>query len=215
MNAASPARDFAGPVRRFHFDRVFTTAPPAAAAISAEDLGHQLAALTAELDRQRADHDAELARVRSEAFAAGRQQAQADFNLALQTAITGLADQVALLIAGRAEAEDALAIAAGDLALAAAEHLAAHSLADDPAQAITAAVRRAVRDLGREDRLTVTVHPALVEPLGAALAGVAPGRLEIAADPALGPADAHVAWDSGGLELDAAARRAALVAALA
>lgn len=212
MNAASPA-DFAGPVRRFRFDRVFAaTAAPAA---SVEDVQHRLDTLEAERARSDADHQAELARARSEAFAAGRAQAEADGHLALQAAIAGLADQVARLAAERAATEDRLAQAAGELALAAAEHLAARSFAEAPAEAISRAVRRAVGDLGREEQLTVTVHPALVAPLGGALAGVAPGRIAITADPALAPGDAHVGWESGGFELDAAARRAALLAAMA
>jgi flagellar biosynthesis/type III secretory pathway protein FliH len=66
--------------------------------------------------------------------------------------------------------------------------------------------------------LEIEVHPSLVEPLSAALRrNSAISRklsLSIHPDERLSPGDAQISWGEGGLKVDAASRRAAVLEAL-
>jgi len=207
-------------IRPFGFDEIFEVAVPLPQEGDGDDLRLRLAVLEAELALLRTDAQAELARTRAEAFAAGLAQAQGEQQVALlaavdalHAAVEGVEDQMAAIAADAAQE-------AGVVAHAAAELLAGHALAAAPATAVDAAIGRALRQVARGQEVQVVVHPDLVdavEDLIATRQAADRRRLHLSAlgDPQLAPGDAHVRWDTGGIVLDAAARAAAVRAAMA
>ncbi|WP_010161120.1 FliH/SctL family protein [Sphingomonas sp. PAMC 26617] len=201
--------------RPFAFDRVFTAAAPQAEdePRDAESLAIELELAQAEAARRDAAHRDELARARADGFAAGLVHARADRETALLAAIDALHCGVEALTDSLGETRAELLRDAAALARTAAEHLAAHTLALDPAAPIDAAIGRALAQVARGTELVVRVHPDLLEPVENRIAQrQAQDRrrlnLHVTADPALAPGDARIAWDDGGLSLDRAARDA-------
>lgn len=201
--------------RPFAFDRVFTAATPRSEedGRDAMSLAIELELAQAEIARRDAAHRDELARARADGFAAGLVHARADRETALLAAIDALSCGVETLTDSLGETRAELLRDAAALAWTAAEHLAAHTLALDPAAPVDAAIGRALAQVSRGTELVVRVHPDLLAPIAARIAErQALDRrrlnLHVTADPALAPGDARIAWDEGGLSLDRAAREA-------
>ncbi|EZP48662.1 FliH/SctL family protein [Sphingomonas sp. RIT328] len=204
-------------VEPFGFDRIFHNADPgrAGSAPSAADME----ALLARLDSMEGEQRAALARARSDAFQAGLDQARRQTDVALLAAVdavhAGLDDLDARFAAVRAHH----ARAAADVALAAAEALAGHAIDRAPLRAVSEALDRALDQIARGTPLSVRIHPDQHEALAALLTERQRQdrrQLQLIAlpDATVPPGDAVIAWDEGGLAIDAAARRAAVLAEL-
>lgn len=204
--------------RPYAFDRVF--AQSARNGLRDQpDLVVQLDAIRADRDRRQGDAEAAVARARADGFAAGLAQARAEIATSLLSAETALADGLDRLEARFAETEARIAGVAAEVAMAAAELLAARAIAECPALAIDAAVGRVLSQTGFRETLHLHVHPSTGGQIRALLADresaeQRPLAITVHDDPALAAGDANILWDQGGLSLDAAARNAAVRAAL-
>lgn len=218
-------------IQPFGFERVFfhpTEAPassshaedePPAEATPAE-LREQVEDLEARIARMQTDHFAELARVRAEGFEAGLTQARSERGEALLAATDAL--HAALDAIG--EHFDAVARTmvseAAAVALQAAEMLAGHAIDIAPARAIDEALDRVLEQVARGTPLVVRAHPDMHNDLAAlieaheAKAG-RPLAISVIEDATVPVADARIEWYAGGLNVDAGARRAAVMAELA
>ena len=204
-------------IRPFAFDRVFAVG---AFATRPEDLHLQIASLEAEVERLGALHAAELAAARAEAFDTGINQARVERDTALLAAVDALHATIEIIDQDRDETARGLAEDATQVALAAADLLAARALDEAPAAAIDAAIDRVLRQVARGQELLVRVHPDIapeIERLIADRQGKDRRRLnlQVTPDDTLAPGDARIDWDQGGLALNAAARWEAIRAELA
>jgi flagellar assembly protein FliH len=198
------------PARPYAFDRIFALSALDAAR-NPEDQALQLLSLQSELSRLREDSATELARARADGFAAGLAQARSDTEAALVVAQNALAVELARLDAVFTQTEARMAHCAAEVALAAAEVLAARAIDANPAMPVDAAIARVLRQTGFRESLHVHVHPSLAPTLHdfiAARQSTERRALQITIhdDAGLVPGDAHILWDQGGLSLDAAAR---------
>jgi len=205
-------------VEPFGFDRVFqANAEPAAA--GSNDLADHVHDLLARLAAMERDHQEELARARTEAFQAGLDQARHEATTALLSAADAIHAAIDDLDARFADAIAQQSQAAADVALAAAEALAGHALDQAPLRAVDEALGRVLGQVARGTRLCVRINPDQHEALTTLLAERQRHdrrqlHLAAMADPAVAPGDAVIFWDEGGLAVDAAARRAAVMAEL-
>ena len=206
------------PARPYAFDRVFAQSTIDATR-TPQDLALQLYAMKDEMERQRQNAEQELGNARADGFAAGLAQARADAALALTAAQSALTEAIARLEDRFVDTETRIAGIAGGLVLTAAEMLAAHAIGERPGTAIDAAIGRVLVQTDFREALRLHLHPSsagavrllLAERVSAAQR---PLTITVHEDPTLAVGDAHILWDHGGLSLDAAARRAAVTAAL-
>lgn len=204
-------------IRPFHFGPRFDTA---SVDLSRDALLEQIAALEARLAERQAAHEDTLAATREAAYQRGRDDARAETATALQAAVEVLHAQLDTIGQRLDERVSALAQDAADLALAGADLLSGHVAIRWPTAAVEAALGRVLRDTERATELAIRVHPSLAPALDVWLAE-RPAALtrrrsiEIVPDEDLAPGDGVVDWGSGGLAVDATARRAALLAELA
>lgn len=201
-------------IRPFAFDRVFAGAPPAEAARS-DDLHAAVAALELQAVHTRTGHEAALARARAEAFDAGVAQARAERDTALLAAIDALGASLENVDAQIADMTVRVTADAAGIALAAADHLAARALAEQPGAAIDEAIGRTLAQVARGTELQVRVHPDFANEVERLIGVRRAGdrrelRLHVVGDGMLAPGDACIAWDGGELTLDVAARSAAI-----
>lgn len=205
-------------VERFAFDRVFTANGPSPFEMADSLLDH--AALRAELDARKADHETALSIARADAFEAGLAQARAERDTALLCAVDALHGAIDALDARFGEVTRRVVSEATEVALAAAEAIAGRALALDPAALIDDGIGRVLEQVARGTELQVRVHPDLVEAVEARIAQrqAADRRklhLGVVPDATLAPGDALIDWEQGGLLLDRAARREAVESELA
>lgn len=208
----------------FGFDRVFEATaaapfPDAAGALSGEAVA-KIAALQAAMDAQTELHAIELRRAQEEAFDAGFGHAANAQNAALLAAVDALQDMLADIDDRVATAADEMKEDAADVAFVAAELLAGHAVAAAPARAIGEALGRALRQVARGTHIDIHVHPDLLDALTDCVEdhkGETRRKLSIAviADATIPPGDARLGWEGGGLSVDAAARRQAVLDELA
>ena len=211
--------DLSFQARPFAFDRIFTAAPPVPSGDAPErdatSLAIELELLQAELARRDADHRVELARARTDGFEAGLVHARADRETALLAAIDALHVGVEAIAETLDDTRAQLIQDAALLARSAATHLAAHTLALDPAAPIDAAIGRALAQVARGTELIVRVHPDLLSAIEQRIAtrqAQDRRRLRLHAEPdeSLAFGDAQIDWDEGGSSLDRAARELAV-----
>jgi flagellar assembly protein FliH len=146
-------------------------------------------------------------------------QARREREVALLSAADAIHAAIDEADARLAEAADTMAKDAAAVALAAAEMLAGHAIDQAPARAIDEALDRVLRQVARGTRLTIRVHPSLlseVQRLIVARQEQDRRKLSIVAvaDEATAEGDALIFWDEGGVAIDKAARRAAVLAEL-
>lgn len=207
-------------IRPFAFDRVFAVAAAADQSLRYEDLLVQLATLETEAARAKADRDAAVKLARAEAFEAGLSHARAETGAAMLGAIDALQASIEQIDVNLSDVARDMTADATQVALAAADLLAARALGLAPAAAIDEAIGRVLKQVARGQDLQVRVHPDLVEDITRVIA-VRQGserrqlNLHVAADPMVALGDACIEWDGGGLSLDAATRREAVHAELA
>jgi len=202
----------------WRFDRDLTTSSSAFATNNGTADGHDNP-LQAEIDALRADQTEALAEARAEGYAEGLAAATAGQHSALLSAIDALHAAMEDASAWRAEREKSLSGDAAQLALAAADFLAGTATGLAPARAIEDALTNVMQQVPRGEEVRLTVHPDLVTPMEAHL-GLLQSQdrrklaVHILADAALAKGDARFEWNGGGMELDAALRRAAIAAEL-
>lgn len=202
--------------RPFAFDRVF--AMPQAGA----DLGSdppELAALRAEMAMLKLELETAIAVARADGFEAGLTHARGETAAALLAATDALHVSIEAVEEEYAAIEERMSKTAAEVAMAAAEGLAGRALETDPALAIDEAIGRVLVQVARGQELLVHVNPALIAQMEALIAARRRGErrrlsLTLVADPALVIGDALISWEQGGLALDAAARRTAILAEL-
>jgi flagellar assembly protein FliH len=209
--------DLSFQARPFAFDRIFTAPPPPpsghAPGRDATSLAIEVELLHAELARQAEAHRGELARARTDGFEAGLVHARADRETALLAAIDALHVGVETITDTLDETRAQLVQDAAGLAMAAATHLAAHTLALDPVAPIDAAIGRALAQVARGTELVVRVHPDLLPAIEQQIATRQAQdrrrlRLHVEGDATLAIGDARIDWDEGGSCLDREAREA-------
>lgn len=201
-------------VRPFAFDRVFAVTPPGATK-DAESLRLEVEHLELEVMRIKRDMEAQVALARAEAFQAAVEQVRAERDQALLAATDALQAELERLDDRFHELELRVARQGGEVALAAADHLAARALEQAPGAAIDAAIGRALRQVRRGQPITVRVHPDYLDDIEALVTDRQTRdrrrlNLTIVGDSALAPGDARLEWENGGLALDAEARRDAV-----
>ncbi len=212
--------DAAFHIKPFAFDRVFTAAPPRPTRSSALDLELEVESLRAELETLRRDHGTELARARADGFEAGLYQARTEREAALLAAADALQASLETIDEEFEAATATVTRDATEVALAAADVMAARALEHAPEQAIEDALARVLQQVGRGPTLLVKVHTSLAEEM-TQLVQLRVSRerrrmtIDVVGDPALALGDALILWNEGGLRLDAAARRAMVLEELA
>jgi flagellar assembly protein FliH len=209
-------------IKPFGFDRVFRFA--GVEAPTAGDGGEiaaeaQARELQAQIVRILEEHQVELAQARADGFEAGLWQARHDRDAALLAAVDALHGALDDVDMRLTESEQAVSRDAAQVAVSAAEALAGHALALDPLFAIDAALGRVLRQVRRGTQLGIRIHPSLAADIGRRIAdrqALDRRKLSIAVlpDDNLTPGDAHIVWEEGGLIVDGAARRAAVLAEL-
>ncbi|WP_010219695.1 FliH/SctL family protein [Sphingomonas sp. PAMC 26621] len=208
--------DMSFSAKPFAFDRVFMLPK---AGEGERDQSPEMIVLRDELELLRMQLETGIAVARADGFEAGLVQARGETAAALLVATDALHVSIEAVEDEYAAIEQRLSKAAADLAMAAAEGLAAQALALDPTCAIDQAIGRVLLQVARGQELQIYVHPALIEQMEALIA-TRQGRdrrrlsLSLLPDPALAVGDALISWDQGGLALDAAARHAAILAEL-
>jgi flagellar assembly protein FliH len=206
-------------VERFAFDRIFAAPQSGGSAAPSGDALLEISALRAELALLRSDQEAQLALARAQGFDAGLAQARAERDVALLSAVDALQAGLEAIDDRFEEVSARLSGEASEVALAAAEMIAGRALDLAPADAVDAAIGRVLAQVARGTELEVRVHPDMIEPVEARLAQRQANdrrklHLTVIGDVTLAPGDALIGWEQGGLALDAAARRAAVMAEL-
>ena len=199
-------------VKPFAFDRIF--AEPSAAEAESEaqaDARQASDDFEAELRRLRRDHEAMLAVARAEAFQEGLDQARAERDSAVLAAVDSLQASIEAIDDRFAAIEQRVVREAGELALSAAQLLAARELSFDPLGAIDEAIGRVLAQVRRGQPLKIHVHPDQVEAVERLVVGRQSNErrrlsLTVVPDASQASGDARIRWDNGGLVLDAAAR---------
>lgn len=149
----------------------------------------------------------EVEAARQEAFAQGAQNAEAAAQTALAQSLQRAAKTASQLLARQDAALAEIRAEASSLALAAARKVSGAALARYPLDEIERAVAAALHEYHGETRLVVRVAAALVGPMQARLPEMIaaegfPGRVVVAADPALHGANSRIEWADGGVERD-------------
>ena len=211
MNAAFDIKPFA-------FDRVFAMAK-AGTAPSATDNVATLIVQRAEIDLLRSQLETCAAVAHAEGFEGGLAQAREDTAAAMLAATDALHASIEAIEQEFEAVEQRTSRVAAEVAMAAAEGLAARALQADPALAIDEAIGRVLTQVTRGQELQIRVHPVLIEATEALIVGRQSRErrrlsLTVIADLTLAIGDALISWEQGGLALDAAARRGAILAEL-
>lgn len=205
-------------VKPFAFDRVFAM-PQAGAPLVPADAVELVITLRAEIDLLTTQRDTCAAVARADGFERGLAQAREETAAAMLAATDAMQASIEAIEEEFGAIERRLATAAADVAMAAADGLAARALQMDPAIAIDEAIARVLTQVARGQELQIRVHPALVDKTEELIAGHQSRErrrlaLTVVADPTLAVGDALISWEQGGLALNAAARRAAILSEL-
>lgn len=206
-------------VQRFAFDRVFSVPPVGSAGPIDVDLLPELIALRKELEALKTEQGAQLALARAQGFEAGLNQARAERDAALLSAVDALQAGLETIDERFDEVSQRVTGEAAEIALAAADMIAGRAIEAAPDDAIDAAIGRVLSQVARGTELEVRVHPDLAEAIDARIAErQANDRrrlfLTVVPDATIAMGDAMIGWDQGGLAVDAGARREAVRAEL-
>ena len=209
----------------FAFDRTFSLSSRGSGRhyrrkTDALELAEEAETLRDRIERLEQGHAQELARARTEAFEAGRNHAAADREAAILSALDAMQASLEEIAEQYCEIRTETSADAGHLALAAAEAIAGHAIAQEPGGAIDAAIGRALAQVARGQEIEVKVHPDLLEEIEARIADRQSGdrrklSLFVSADSGIMPGDAVLSWERGGVTVDAASRRQAVLEELA
>lgn len=211
--------------RPFAFDRTFSLPVREPARqyrrqTDAADLAQEAEALRSKIAMLEQSHAEELARARTEAFEAGRHHALADREAAILSSIDAMQASMEEIAEQYSQMRAEIAGDASELALAAAEAIAGHAIEHAPGGAVDEAIGRALSQVARGQEIEVKVHPDMVDEIEARIAQRQSCdrrklALVVSADSALSPGDAVLSWERGGVFVDAASRRQAVLDELA
>lgn len=201
-------------IEPFPFARIFSETTSAQALKTGSDSA-RVEALEADCERLKVEHEVALSLARADAFQQGLDQAREERETALLAAVDALQASIEGLDESMDAIEGRLAREASELALSAADLLAARALELDPGGAIDEAIGRALKQVRRGHPLRLRVHPDLVEDIERLVAERQASErrrlsLTVLGDKTLALGDACLQWDQGGLRLDAEARREAV-----
>lgn len=203
-------------VERFAFDRIFSTPASEGATVPSGDMLLEISTLRAELALLRSDVDAQIALARAQGFEAGLAQARAEREVALLSAVDALHAGIESLDERFEDVSRRVTGEAAEIALAAADMIAGRAIDAAPAEAIDAAIGRALSQVARGTELEIRVHPDLIEAIEARIADRQSRdrrklNLNVVGDVTVAIGDALIGWEQGGLALDATARRQAVL----
>ncbi len=205
-------------VKPFGFDRIFHMSGADTAGFDGRALNDRIDGLLARIAAMEATRDEELARAGADAFEAGLAQARQERGAALLAATDAIHAALEQIDTRLAETAEAMTREAADVALAAADMLAGHAIDHAPVRTIGEALERVLRQVTRGTRLGIRVHPALLDGVERMIGVAQQDRRRISitaiADDTMPEGDALIFWDEGGLAIDAAARRKAVLAEL-
>lgn len=173
--------------------------------------------------RLRAEHEAELARVRAEAHKAGRAEGEKAARESLEAQVAKTADRIAQELSAHIAKSDAAEVAASAQAVrigtAVATRLADKLLARYPMVAVEALIEDAAKHLREMRQITITVPDeaaaCLEKVLGPKIAETTARKaVRFVRDPAMPPGDARLSWADGGFIRDGAKTRATVIDAV-
>lgn len=198
-------------VERFAFKQVFTAERPFR---GTETLALQIAELELEVERLKRGLAGENARGRTAGYEEALTQLQSERDTALLAAADALQASLESLDQQFASAEAQVMRVGAELALQAADFLAARALEREPTEAIEAAIGRALRQVRRGEPIEVRAHPELAAAVESMIADRQSRDrrrlfLTVIPDSNVPIGDARLEWEHGGLSLDRDARRAA------
>lgn len=207
-------------IKPFGFNRSFELANSQVGAELSDDLLAEVATMRATLAQLRSRHAEALLEARLEGFEAGRVRASAESASALLAATDALHATLDDIDAHLSDQTRAIHRDAVDVALLAAEMLAGHAVDFAPARAVDEALGRALEQVTRGTALVIRVHPDLADAMAERLTTrIAQERrkldLNLVPDESIVPGDGQISWNEGGLIVDAAKRREALMTELA
>ena len=207
---------FEGRIRPFQFDKDFT-GTLASASFSTAELQADVEHLKARIATAEAEMDVRLSAAREDGFAAGLAHARADQQMALLAALDALQAAVETTDTELTDLRNQLLDGAAELALAAAEQLAAFSLAAEPTGAIRAAVEKAAEEAGLDAHLRIQLNPADAATIEASAShwALRSVSVEVLPDPAIACGDVRISWGTSTLTLDRAYRRSRVDATVA
>ena len=203
-------------IQPFAFERIFLqSAARTEARSEPHTLQSEIDGLRAQLERIELEREAALAEARNEGYEAGLAHARSEREAAMLAAVDALQAGVEQISEEVDTAVARTTAEAAELALAAADLIAARALEAAPTAAIDAALGRLLGELGRNPNLVISVHTDLVEEMERLVAGRQEGErrrmfLHVVADETMAVGDALITWQEGGLRLDAEARRQAV-----
>jgi len=208
-------------IQPFGFDRIFRF--PSSEQVDErrhDELREHVEELQARIERLHEDHVAELARARVDGFEAGLEQARGERAEAMLAATDALHASIDDVESRFDAVMDQVIAEAGAIALQAAERLAGHAIAAEPARAIDEALTRALDQVSRDTALSIRANPAMREDIERLVEERRARErraisIVVVDDDTLPSGDAHIGWAEGGLNIDAASRRAAVMAELA
>lgn len=192
-------------IRKFTFDQAFGNESRTASAIA------EAAA------RIEAEREAIQAVARAEGFEAGLAQARGERDAAIRTALTAIVGDIGQGVAKVDALRAELAGQAVELALALAEAIAGHSLAQAGLSDIETIVAQVLAEQIEAPRLVIRIGAGLLDDVRQRVEAEASamhfeGRLIFQPEPAFGPGDCVIEWADGGVRHVAAERRAAIEA---
>src|SRR4051812_17549025 len=148
-------------VQKFRFDRVFSAFEAEPGEAGKADLSARAAILQAELDLMRDERDRAIAIARAEGYEAGLADARTERENATLAAVDALQAAIEELDQGLDELGKASRADAAELALAAAELIAAQTIENAPGKAIDEAITRVLKQVARGTHINVRVSPDL------------------------------------------------------
>jgi len=205
-------------VERFGFDRIFAV-PPGKGGPIGPDATLEVATLRAELALLRNEQESALALARAQGYEAGLAQARAEREVALLSAVDALQAGIEGIDAQFGKVSERVTGEAAEVALAAAELIAGRALEVAPGAAIDEAIGRALGQVARGTELQIRVHPDLLDDIETRIADRQSRdrrklNLMVVPDETIPVGDARIGWEEGGLALDVAARREAVLSEL-
>jgi len=200
-------------IKPFAFDRVFQI-PKHEREI--QDPAELVPALRAEIEALKLQLQISAEVAQAIGVEAGLVQARGETAAALLAATDALHASIEAVESEFEAVEQRVSKVAAEVALAAADGLAARALHADPALAIDEAIGRVLTQVARGQELQIRVHPDLAQEMETLIAGRQSRErrrlsLTVIPDETLAIGDALIAWEQGGLALNAAARRAAIL----
>ena len=162
-----------------------------------------------------ATHEAELARVQTEAYRNGLTAAEAKIEGRAAAASERIAQNIAALAQGLKAIEARLEANAVEVAFVVARKLAPELLAAEPFADIAALASSCFRQLIAAPHVVVRIAEQIYEVAHKRLEEIArlhgfEGRLVVLAEPGMAPGDCRIEWADGGLARDRAATEAAI-----